>query len=80
MESNRPNLPNLRKRPVLPGGRAGGGNLWLDAGLGKVPPQSIEMEEAVLGALMLERDALSAVIDMLHPESFYREEIGRAHV
>ena len=73
MESNRPNLPNLRKRPVLPGGRAGGGNLWLDTGLGKVPPQSIEMEEAVLGALMLERDALSAVIDMLHPESFYRE-------
>lgn len=73
MEPNRPNLPNLRKRPVLPGGRSGGGNLWLDAGLGKVPPQSIEMEEAVLGALMLERDALSTVIDMLHPESFYRE-------
>lgn len=73
MESNRLPPPNLRKRPVLPGGRAGGGNLWLDTGLGKVPPQSIEMEEAVLGALMLERDALSAVIDMLHPESFYRE-------
>jgi replicative DNA helicase len=73
MESNRPSLPTLRKRPVLPGGRSGGGNLWLDTGLGKVPPQSVEMEEAVLGALMLERDALSTVIDMLHPESFYRE-------
>jgi replicative DNA helicase len=73
MEDNRRSLPNLRKRPVLPGGRSGGGNLWLDTGLGKVPPQAIEMEEAVLGALMIERDALSAVIDMLHPESFYRE-------
>lgn len=73
MEDHRHALPSLRKRPVLPGGRSGGGNLWLDTGLGKVPPQAIEMEEAVLGALMIERDALSAVIDMLHPESFYRE-------
>jgi replicative DNA helicase len=41
--------------------------------LGKLPPQAIEIEEAVLGALMLERDALSTVIDILHPESFYKD-------
>ncbi len=41
--------------------------------LGKLPPQAVEIEEAVLGALMLERDALSNVIDILHPESFYKE-------
>ena len=41
--------------------------------LGKLPPQAVELEEAVLGALMLERDALSNVIDILHPESFYKE-------
>ncbi|MBC6399883.1 MAG: replicative DNA helicase [Ekhidna sp.] len=41
--------------------------------LGKLPPQAIEIEEAVLGALMLERDALSNVMDILHPESFYRD-------
>jgi len=41
--------------------------------LGKLPPQAIEIEEVVLGALMLERDALSNVIDILHPESFYKE-------
>jgi len=40
-------------------------------GLGKLPPQAVEIEEAVLGALMLERDALSNVIDILRPESFY---------
>jgi replicative DNA helicase len=41
--------------------------------LGKVPPQAVEIEEAVLGALMLERDALSNVIEILKPESFYKE-------
>ncbi len=40
---------------------------------GKLPPQAIELEEAVLGALMLEKDALSAVADILKPESFYKE-------
>ncbi len=41
--------------------------------LGKVPPQAVEIEEAVLGALMLERDALSNVIQILKPENFYKE-------
>ncbi len=41
--------------------------------LGKVPPKSIELEMGVLGALMLERDALTSVIDILKPDSFYRE-------
>jgi replicative DNA helicase len=41
--------------------------------LGKIPPQAVEIEEAVLGALMLERDALSNVIEILKPESFYKE-------
>ncbi len=38
---------------------------------GKVPPQAVELEETVLGAIMLEKDALIAVIDLLKPESFY---------
>jgi len=42
--------------------------------LGKVPPQVIELEEAVLGALMLEKDALTAVIDILKPVSFYKDQ------
>ena len=41
--------------------------------LGKVPPQAVDLEEAVLGALMLEKDALSTVIEILKPESFYKE-------
>src|SRR6478609_9911882 len=42
-------------------------------GMGKLPPQAIEVEEAVLGALLLEKDALTSVIDILKPESFYKE-------
>jgi replicative DNA helicase len=41
---------------------------------GKIPPQAIELEEAVLGAIMLEKDAIIEVIEILKPESFYREE------
>jgi replicative DNA helicase len=40
---------------------------------GKIPPQAIDLEEAVLGALMLEKDAILMVIDILKPESFYKD-------
>lgn len=38
---------------------------------GKVQPQATPLEEAVLGALMLDKDALSVVLDILRPPSFY---------
>jgi len=41
--------------------------------IGKVPPQAIELEEAVLGAIMLEKDAVISVLDILQPLSFYKE-------
>lgn len=41
--------------------------------MGKIPPQAVDLEEAVLGALLLERDALTSVIDILRPEIFYKE-------
>jgi len=40
---------------------------------GKLPPQAIELEEVVLGALMLEKDAYIAVGDILKPDAFYKE-------
>jgi len=40
---------------------------------GKKPPQALALEEAVLGALMLDRDAMSNVLDILQAESFYHE-------
>lgn len=38
---------------------------------GKLPPRDTEMEEMVLGALMLEKDAYMVVCDILTPDSFY---------
>jgi len=40
---------------------------------GKVPPQARELEEAVLGAIMLEKSAFDTVIEILKPECFYGE-------
>ncbi len=41
--------------------------------MGKKPPQAIDIEEAVLGALMLEPNAISDIIDVINPECFYKE-------
>jgi replicative DNA helicase len=40
---------------------------------GRVQPQAVALEEAVLGALMLEKDAIAKVLDILKPASFYVE-------
>lgn len=38
---------------------------------GKLPPQARELEEAVLGAIMLEKGAFDAIVETLKPECFY---------
>ena len=38
---------------------------------GKVQPQAVQVEEVLLGALMLDKDAFAIVIDILRPSSFY---------
>ncbi|MGK0285932.1 MAG: replicative DNA helicase, partial [Salibacteraceae bacterium] len=49
------------------------GNQPFGSELGKIPPQALELEEAVLGALLLEKKAVDDVIDVLSPDSFYKE-------
>lgn len=41
--------------------------------IGKMPPQAIELEEAILGAIMLEKDAILKAVEYLKPESFYKD-------
>ena len=48
-------------------------NINKNLDLGKLPPQALDLEESVLGALMLEKDALTDVIDILRPENFYKD-------
>lgn len=44
-----------------------------DLALDRVPPQNIEAEQSILGAILLDNDALSKVLEVLSPEDFYRE-------
>ncbi|HRZ43040.1 MAG TPA: replicative DNA helicase [Bacteroidales bacterium] len=44
---------------------------------GKIPPQATDLEEVVLGASMIDQNALNTVIDTVRPEMFYKESHGR---
>ena len=46
---------------------------------GKLPPQALDLEEAVLGALMLEKNAVNDAIDILKPDSFYKDAHQRIY-
>ncbi len=39
----------------------------------KVPPQDVEAEQSVLGALMIDKDAIASVADLLTPDDFYKK-------
>ena len=45
---------------------------------GKIPPQAIDLEEVVLGAMMIDKKGVDEVIDILSPEAFYRD--GHKHI
>ncbi len=40
---------------------------------GKLPPQALDLEEAVLGAMMIDKKGIDDIIDILHPAVFYKE-------
>ncbi|MEO1624304.1 MAG: replicative DNA helicase [Bacteroidota bacterium] len=59
-------LPNYR------GGKKKGNDLSSYV-FGKIQPQALPLEEAVLGAIMLDKDALPVILDILQSESFYSD-------
>ena len=42
--------------------------------IGKIPPNDIEAEQAVLGCMLLDGEAVAMALEVLKPEDFYREE------
>src|SRR5690606_39171012 len=46
---------------------------------GKLQPQAVDLEESVLGALMLEKNAVNDVIEILQPGSFYKDAHRRIY-
>ena len=61
-----PDIPKRtnNKKKVIP-------KEFFDDRMGRMPPNSRELEEAVLGAMMLEREKIFQVIDILTKEHFY---------
>ncbi|TBH73877.1 replicative DNA helicase [Aquirufa nivalisilvae] len=71
MESNNPS--SISKKANSSYNRSNQPARLSDLGLGKLPPQAPELEEVLLGALMLEKEPLANVIELLKPETFYKE-------
>jgi len=64
-KTNKPGEAGKRKRPSQ--------SELSDFVFGKIPPQALDLEEAVLGAVMLEQGAAAKVLDIISPESFYAD-------
>jgi replicative DNA helicase len=45
----------------------------------RLPPQSIEAEQSVLGAVLIDRDAMIEIADFLKPDDFYRQAHARIY-
>ena len=45
----------------------------LETALDRLPPQNIEAEQSVLGAILLENEILASAVEMLAPEDFYKD-------
>ena len=47
---------------------------------GKLPPQALDLEEAVLGAMMIDKKGVDEVIDILQSDAFYKDAHKHIHV
>ena len=60
-----------KQKPISQQSHQGGQIVPLQKG--KIPPQAIELEEVVLGAMMIDKKGVDTVIDILSPEAFYKQ-------
>jgi replicative DNA helicase len=65
-------MSNVQKSQEQGSRRRGPGHV-IDLEQGKLPPQAIELEEAVLGALLIDNEALDEVIDIINGQAFYKD-------
>ncbi len=61
MEKLKPQSAFIKKNPQI-----------IQLEKGKIPPQAIDLEEVVLGAMMIDKRGVDEVIDILHSEVFYK--------
>jgi len=44
--------------------------------INRIPPQALEMEEFILGAILIDKDSILKVVDILNIDDFYQEKNG----
>ncbi len=71
-------MSTVNKKPSLGVNQSGSArNTALE--YGKIPPQAVDLEEAILGAMMLEQQAVNKIIDILKSDMFYKEAHQRIY-
>lgn len=45
--------------------------------LGKIPPQNLEAEQSLLGSLLIDKNAIVKIVELVRPGDFYREANGK---
>ena len=68
----RTTLVEMEKPKTIPGYQVDKSTL-INLEKGKIPPQAIDLEEVVLGAMMIDKKGVDEVIDILQPEAFYKQ-------
>jgi len=59
------------RKPIIAPAISAGNLVNLERG--KIPPQAVDLEEAVIGAMLIDKKGVDEVIDILQPEAFYKE-------
>ena len=49
------------------------GAIEIEAIMGRIPPNSIEAEQSVLGAMIIDKEAINSALEIIRPEDFYKE-------
>lgn len=62
----------MENAPKVKNIKYGGSNI-ISLEKGKIPPQATDLEEVVLGAMMIDKKGVDEIIDILNPEVFYKE-------
>lgn len=47
--------------------------------IGRIPPHSVEAEQSILGAMILDKEAINTAVEIIKPEDFYKEANGEIY-
>ena len=51
----------------------------METSMGRIPPHSIEAEQSVLGAMILDKTSINTAVEIIRPEDFYKQSNGEIY-